>query len=94
MYMKAVGVGELRQNLSTYLQRVKEGERVIVTDRNRPVAELGPLRDRESALDALIAEGRAKPPRERGPLPEPLDLDLGSPCSLSEALDEVREDVD
>jgi antitoxin (DNA-binding transcriptional repressor) of toxin-antitoxin stability system len=29
----------LRQNLSKYLRRVERGERLLVTDRNRPVAE-------------------------------------------------------
>jgi prevent-host-death family protein len=43
MYMSnTVGIGELRQNLSLYLRRVENGERLLVTDRNRPVAELGP----------------------------------------------------
>jgi prevent-host-death family protein len=42
MYMTTVGVAELRQNLSKYLRRVARGERLVVTDRNRPVAELGP----------------------------------------------------
>lgn len=42
MYMNTVEVGELRQNLSRYLRRVERGERLVVTDRNRPVAELGP----------------------------------------------------
>ncbi len=43
MYMSdSVGIAELRQNLTRYLRRVAAGERLIVTDRNRPVAELGP----------------------------------------------------
>ncbi len=43
VYMsEAVGVADLRQNLSRYLRRVERGERLVVTDRNRPVAELGP----------------------------------------------------
>lgn len=37
-----VGIRELRQNLSVYLRRVAQGEHLIVTDRNRPVAQLGP----------------------------------------------------
>lgn len=36
--MTTVGVTELRQNLSKYLRLVGQGERLIVTDRNRPVA--------------------------------------------------------
>ncbi|MEJ7716708.1 MAG: type II toxin-antitoxin system prevent-host-death family antitoxin [Thermoleophilaceae bacterium] len=38
-----VGVRELRQNLSRYLDRVKDGERLVVTERNRPVAVLEPV---------------------------------------------------
>lgn len=89
MYMKTVGVGELRQNLSTYLRRVKEGERVIVTDRNRPVAELGPLRDREAALDALIAEGKLRPAARRGVSFRPVRID-GDPHAGTRALNEAR----
>jgi len=83
-----VGVAELRQNLSVYLRRVERGERLVVTDRNRPVAELGPVSSTGAALDRLIAEGRVSRPVRRG-LPEPLQLD-GDPYALSQALDEVR----
>lgn len=37
-----VGVRELRQNLSRYLERVKEGESLVVTERGREVARLTP----------------------------------------------------
>lgn len=89
MYMsQTVGVAELRQNLSVYLRRVERGERLIVTDRNRPVAELGPAAGTGAALDRLIAEGRVSRPVRRG-LPEPLQLN-GDPHALSRALDQVR----
>lgn len=91
MYMSGkVGIAELRQNLSMYLRRVGEGERLIVTDRNRPVAELGPALSTGPDLDRLIAEGRVSRPRRLG-LPEPVELN-GDPLSLSTALDEVRGD--
>jgi prevent-host-death family protein len=83
-----VGVAELRQNLSRYLRRVERGERLIVTDRNRPVAELGPPPSTGAELDRLIAEGRVSRPGRRG-LPAPLVLD-GDPHALSRALDEIR----
>jgi antitoxin (DNA-binding transcriptional repressor) of toxin-antitoxin stability system len=35
-----VGVRELRQNLSKYLERVKEGETLTVTERGKEVARL------------------------------------------------------
>lgn len=89
MYMSGtVGVAELRQNLSTYLRRVGEGERLVITDRNRPVAELGPAPDTGPALDRLIAEGQVSRPLRSG-LPEPMELS-GDPHALSRALDEVR----
>ncbi len=90
MYMKStVGIAELRQNLSRYLRRVERGERLLVTDRNRPVAELGPPTTAAGAeLNRLIAEGRVSRPPRRG-LPEPLRLE-GDPHALSRALDEIR----
>jgi prevent-host-death family protein len=89
MYMsEMVGVAELRQNLSLYLRRVEKGERLVVTDRNRPVAELGPAPSTGSGLDRLIAEGKVSRPR-RSSLPEPLEMD-GDPQALSRALEEVR----
>jgi prevent-host-death family protein len=39
---KKVGVRELRQNLSRYLDRVKEGETLTVTEHGREVARLVP----------------------------------------------------
>jgi len=89
MYMSnTVGIAELRQNLSRYLRRVENGERLLVTDRNRPVAELGPPPSSGGALDRLIAEGRVARPARRG-LPPPLRMD-GDPHALSRALDEIR----
>lgn len=91
MYMSAtVGVAELRRNLSRYLRRVGDGERLLVTDRNRPVAELGPPPATGAALDRLIASGRVSPPVRRG-LPTPLRLD-GDPYALSRALEEIRSE--
>jgi prevent-host-death family protein len=90
MYMneKTVGVAELRQNLSVYLRRVSKGERLVVTDRNRPVAELGPAPSTGSDLDRLIAEGKVSRPR-RATWPEPMEME-GDPYALSRALEEVR----
>lgn len=38
--MVSVGIRELKNHLSRYLRRVQAGERVLVTDRGRAVAEL------------------------------------------------------
>jgi prevent-host-death family protein len=92
MYMsETVGVAELRQNLSVYLRKIAAGERFVVTDRNRPVAMLGPVPSTESRLDQLIAEGQVKPPKRQGGLLEPLKKEPGEDHeALSRALEEVR----
>ena len=65
---ESVGVAELRRNLSVYLRRVNRGERLVITDRNRPVAELGPARATGPDLDRLVAAGRvSRPVRSRLP---------------------------
>ena len=57
-----VGVRELRQNLSIYLDRVKAGETLEVTERGEPVAVLGPRPERPvTVIERLIAEGRVTP---------------------------------
>lgn len=69
----SLGVRQLRQNLSGYLRRVQRGERLRVTDHGRLVAILAPPSAAVSALDRMIADGRATPARgdllELGPPP-------------------------
>ena len=59
--MEAVGIRELRQNLSVYLKRVTEdGETFEVTDHGKPVALLSP-RKGEDWYNAMVAAGRIRP---------------------------------
>lgn len=86
-----VGVRELRQNLSRYLDRVKNGERLVVTERNRPVAVLEPISE-QGELERLIAAGLVRPPtRSTHDLPPPTKLP-GDPYAGTKALDEIRGD--
>lgn len=91
--MSEVGVRELRQNLSRYLARVRHGERLVITERNRPVARLEPLAEQTDPLARLVAEGRVRAPTGSPDSPLPLPIKLpGSPYALSEALEEVRDE--
>ena len=56
--MRAVGVKVLKNKLSEYVRLAASGETVLVTDRDRVVAELGPPRPgrAEHLADALLAE--------------------------------------
>jgi prevent-host-death family protein len=87
-----VGVRELRQNLSVYLDRVKKGEALTVTEHGAPVALLRPLPRTSSVLERLVAEGLATAPtRSIRDIPRPvLKGKLDRP--LSEILDEMRQE--
>jgi prevent-host-death family protein len=54
--MAAVGIRELRQNLSRYVERVKDGESFTVTERGREVARLVPSGPPDSPIARLVAE--------------------------------------
>ena len=51
-----VGVRELKQRLSEYLDRAAKGESIRVTDRGRPKAMLGPVPGRDR-IEQGVAEG-------------------------------------
>lgn len=63
--MRMAKISELRDGLSRYIEYVRTGGRVLIMDRNRPVAEIVPLeasgRARgatdEARLDALQRQG-------------------------------------
>jgi prevent-host-death family protein len=61
--MGQVGVKVLKNRLTEYLRRVKDGDEVIVTERGRPVAVIQPLRGEvhlespEARLARLAARG-------------------------------------
>lgn len=58
-----IGVRELRQNLSKYLVRVKDGEALTVTERGRVVARLVPARPAGDLHASLVEKFGATPPR-------------------------------
>lgn len=90
-----VGIRELRQQASAVLRRVTAGESIVVTEHGHPIARIVPLRP--SALEQLVAEGRAT--EAEGDLLDLLDeLGLpGKPDSSelpSRALERLRADED
>jgi prevent-host-death family protein len=57
-YMATIGVRELRQNASQYLERVRAGETIEVSVRGRVVARLVPAL--QHPWDALLTAGRVR----------------------------------
>ncbi len=83
-----VGIRELKAKLSEYIANVSEGNRVVVTDRGRPVAELVAIQG-DSAIDRGIEAGWIDPP-QRTELGEPPLF--SSKRSVADVLDEDRGD--
>jgi prevent-host-death family protein len=84
-----VGVRDLKNNLSRYLEQVESGVEVVVTDRGRPIARLNGIDDvSQDRLAALIAAGVVRPPTSRvrrRPVP------LASSSPVSELVAEQRQ---
>lgn len=60
-----VGVRDLKNNLSRFLDRVKRGDEIIVTEHGRPVARLTAIDEPTARLAALVASGAVRPPNVR-----------------------------
>jgi antitoxin (DNA-binding transcriptional repressor) of toxin-antitoxin stability system len=95
--MRAVGIKVLKNKLSEYVRLAASGETVLVTDRDRVVAELSPPRiGRAPALgDAMLAEAVRKgwitPPtlQRSGPPPR---KPVASSAEVMAELERDRED--
>jgi len=67
--MKTVNISDLKARLSAHIKMVRNGEEVLVCDRNKPVARIVPcqLEDRSEQERRLIARGVLTPPLKRRP---------------------------
>ena len=88
-----VGARELKTRLGGYLQQVRQGRTLVITDRGEPVAELKPLSgptDDHATLDRLQALGAVTRIEKRRLAPF---RPIGSRGrSVSEAIVEDRQD--
>ena len=75
--MRAIGLKVLKNKLSEYVRLAASGETILVTDRDKVVAELIPPRDGRSPLlrDAQLADAV-----RRGWLTPPLGGGVGAPA--------------
>ena len=89
--MKAINVTELKANLSKYLRMASRGIRIVVKDRDEPIAQLGPLPEPRDSWHARLAQaGRLRPGSQDWAR---LKISpTGRPIDVQAALDAVRED--
>lgn len=79
--MTTAAVSELKARLSEYLNKVKAGAEVLITDRGKPVARIVPVRRskdvRESLVkmekQGLIKLGSGRLPKDFWTMPRPED---------------------
>lgn len=90
----SIGIRELRQHASVYVDMAEKGYTVDITNRGRLVAQMVPARQPDSPLERWITRGVMERAEEPGSV---LDVDPypavppGQP-SASEALGQMRED--
>jgi prevent-host-death family protein len=63
--MTTTSISDLKARLSAYLDIVRQGDEVLVTDRGRVIARLSPVTGElleDSRREALIRSGRLTPP--------------------------------
>jgi prevent-host-death family protein len=88
-----VGARELKTRLGGYLQQVRQGRTLVITDRGEPVAELKPLnraRTEDAGLERLKALGAVTRLENRPLAPFRPVRSRGS--SVSDAILEDRDD--
>lgn len=69
--MTKTSISDLKARLSAFLDIVRHGEEVLVTDRGRPIARLSPVVGNvreQGRREQLIRDGRLRPPA--APLPK------------------------
>lgn len=75
--MKTVNISDLKAKLSLHIQLVRDGEEVLVCDRNTPVARIVPVKldDQSGQERRLVTRGVLVPPLKKRPTsaawPEP-----------------------
>ncbi|MFI5025400.1 MAG: type II toxin-antitoxin system Phd/YefM family antitoxin [Solirubrobacterales bacterium] len=79
--MREIGIGELKAKLSGVLKRVEKGERVRVTRRGRPVADIVPAETPEERWGRMVAEGRITPGKRPLPKNPPPPIKTDRPAS-------------
>ena len=72
--MKQVRIAELKARLSQYLRAVRRGETIAVLDRDTPVAQIVPFRDRPALR--IRKPSPDAPALNRVRLPKPLKLEI------------------
>jgi len=90
--MLKASVSTIKNSLSSYLEKVKAGQSVMITDHKKPVAILEPVETSSwpEEIRLCLALGEAKAPRAKLNLAAFRKMPAGRGVSLTEAMLEER----
>ncbi len=98
LVMRSVGLKRLNNRLSKYVRLAASGETILVTDRDRVLAELVPPREirepalADASLDAAVRSGVLAGPALSGSAPPPRPEPVATLEEILAELDEDRRD--
>ena len=82
--MEKIGLKELNQQTSKVVARVRNGERLMVTDHGRNIAMIVPVNS-ESIYETMLGAGQIRPANARVPL-------RVARVSLTETTEQLRDE--
>jgi antitoxin (DNA-binding transcriptional repressor) of toxin-antitoxin stability system len=96
MPSQRIGIRELRQHASIYVDLVEKGYTVDITNRGRLVAQMVPVRQPDSPLERWIAAGVVERAEESGSVldVDPYPATVRGQATASGALRRMRADED
>jgi prevent-host-death family protein len=84
----SVGIGALKAKLSSYLEKVRHGEEIIITDHGQEVALLVPISRERKIIQSLVKSGKSQ---WSGGRPKGIEALAVKGKPLSETILEERE---
>ncbi len=93
--MRTAKISELKAKLSAHIRYVKNGEEVLILDRDTPVARLvavGPAEEYDERMRRLIAKGVITPARIKRDDVELLPIPAGDHVISREVMDQIWEE--
>jgi len=93
--MRTAKISELKAKLSAHIQYVKNGEEVLILDRNTPVARLvsvRPIEDEDAQMRRLIAKGIITPAKDPENKANFLPVPVGERMISREVMDQIWEE--
>jgi prevent-host-death family protein len=93
--MRTAKISELKAKLSAHIEFVKNGEEVLIFDRNKPVARLvpaGTIEDEDAHRSRLIAEGILTPAKDPENRAKFRPVPVGDHPISQEVMDQIWEE--